>query len=70
MSIDSNDFRVWRKQNKLNQSQIAEILGTTYETISNWERKGFPKYRNQVAVKMAKELVTGKRSLPDKLKTP
>lgn len=60
MNIDNQKFRVWRRKNNLTQSQVAEILGVSYRTITNWECKGFPEKRNQPSVEMAKDLVSGK----------
>lgn len=63
MKITSNDFRVWRKRNSLSQAQAGELFGVGCRTISNWERLGFPKARNQPAVDMAIEYVSGIREL-------
>jgi len=59
MNINNHTFRIWRRQNNLTQRDVAKMIGVRWETVSNWERKGFPETRNQPAVEMAKGLVSG-----------
>lgn len=38
MSKVNENIRLYRKKNKLSQSDLAKLLGKTKNVISNWER--------------------------------
>lgn len=41
--LDEHDLRRWRRERKLTQSRLAELLGVTQRTLINWEAgKGIP----------------------------
>ncbi|MBN9498992.1 MAG: helix-turn-helix domain-containing protein [Alphaproteobacteria bacterium] len=44
--IDGSDFRKWRTQHGLTQSQAAELIGVAVDTVRGWEqgRRSPPNY--------------------------
>jgi transcriptional regulator with XRE-family HTH domain len=43
-----NGMAFWRKVRGLSQSELAQLIGVTYVTISNWERGETRPSKNQV----------------------
>lgn len=43
-----NRLSFWRKVRGLSQSDLAQLIGVTYVTISNWERDETLPTKNQV----------------------
>ncbi|MDF2627064.1 MAG: Helix-turn-helix domain [Symbiobacteriaceae bacterium] len=44
-----NRLSFWRKVRGLSQSDLAQLIGVTYVTISNWERDETLPTKSQVA---------------------
>ena len=43
----SNKIRLGRKNKNINQTQFAEILGVSKQTVCDWEKgRSVPKYKN------------------------
>ena len=53
-------LKAWRKQQRITQQQLADILGCTKITVSNWERGArIPKAKFLMKlIKLSKEKVT------------
>lgn len=44
--IDADGLREWRRLRRINQRDLADILGVTYVTVARWElgERGMPPY--------------------------
>lgn len=36
--MDGSDIRAWRRQRRITQQRLAELLGVHPVTVANWER--------------------------------
>jgi len=52
-------LRVWRKRKKLNQAQVAEMIGAGVRSVNRWESEGLPK-NNQSLRNIIVELINNR----------